>query len=75
MFKTNDFQQNTTDINLICKTLDVNTSCFQAQNNKLRSVTNSPNGIIATSDITTPKQDFTESSTNDQNTEIVMVLN
>lgn len=73
LFKTNNFQQNTTDINLICKTLDVNTSCFQAQNNKLRYFTNSPNEIIATSDITTPKQDFTESSTNDQNTEIVML--
>jgi len=75
LFKTNDFQQNTTDINLICKTLDVNTSCSQAQNNKLRSVTNSPNEIIAMSDLANPKQDFTESSTNDHNTEIVMVLN
>ncbi|XP_050056991.1 uncharacterized protein LOC114131665 isoform X8 [Aphis gossypii] len=73
LFKTNDFQQNTTDINLICKTLDVNTSCSQAQNNKLNAVTNSPNEIIATSDIATPKQDFTESSTNDHNTEIVML--
>ncbi|XP_025204780.1 BRCA1-associated RING domain protein 1-like isoform X3 [Melanaphis sacchari] len=74
LFKTNYTQQNTTDStesSLHCKILDSNTYS-QEQNKKLRSVTNSPNEIMVTSDIIIPKQDFSENSTNDYKNEITM---
>ncbi|XP_026817198.1 BRCA1-associated RING domain protein 1-like [Rhopalosiphum maidis] len=71
LFNTNYIQQNTTEISLLCKPLESNTCSSQEQNNKLRSVTKSPNEIIATSDITTPKQDLPKNSTYDHKTEII----